>query len=211
MLARLTASAIILFARLLTGMQAHWNGCAPSTAQRVYFANHSSHGDFVLVWAGLPPALRKRTRPVAGADYWDRPGLRGFIGRDVFNALLIDRARTDPARDPASNPVAQMQAALEQGQSLILFPEGTRNTSEARLLPFKSGIYHLACACPAVEFVPAWIDNINRVMPKGEVIPVPLLCSVTFGAPVRRAPDEGKDAFLTRCRDALLSLAPALE
>jgi len=207
MFSKLTASAIIFFTRLLTGMQAYWNGCAPSPAQRVYFANHSSHGDFVLVWAGLPPELRKRTRPVAGADYWNRPGLRGFIGRDVFNALLIDRTHGDPA----SNPVAQMQAALEQGQSLIVFPEGTRNTTDARLLPFKSGIYHLARARPATEFVPVWIDNINRVMPKGEVIPVPLLCSVTFGSPVQLAPDEGKDEFLTRCRDGLLSLAPILE
>ena len=207
MFSKLTASAIIFFTRLLTGMQAYWNGCAPSPAQRVYFANHSSHGDFVLVWAGLPPELRKRTRPVAGADYWNRPGLRGFIGRDVFNALLIDRTHGDPA----SNPVAQMQAALEQGQSLIVFPEGTRNTTDERLLPFKSGIYHLARARPATEFVPVWIDNINRVMPKGEVIPVPLLCSVTFGSPVQLAPDEGKDEFLTRCRDGLLSLAPILE
>jgi len=207
MFSKLTASAIILFARLLTGMQAYWNGCAPVPAQRVYFANHSSHGDFVLVWASLPPELRKRTRPVAGADYWNRPGLRGFIGRNVFNALLIDRTHGDPASDP----IAQMQAALAQGQSLILFPEGTRNTTDARLLPFKSGIYHLARTCPAAELVPVWIDNINRVMPKGEVIPVPLLCSVTFGTPVQLAPDEGKDAFLTRCRDSLLSLAPALD
>jgi 1-acyl-sn-glycerol-3-phosphate acyltransferase len=207
MLSKLIALAIIFFARLLTGMQAYWNGCAPSLTQRLYFANHGSHGDFVLVWACLPPKLRKRTRPVAGADYWNRPGLRGFIGRSVFNALLIDRAHVDRAH----NPVKQMQAALEQGQSLILFPEGTRNTTDARLLPFRSGIYHLVRACPALECVPVWIDNISRVIPKGEVIPVPLLCSVTFGVPIQLASDEGKDEFLTRCRDSLLSLAPTLE
>ncbi|MGX6564654.1 lysophospholipid acyltransferase family protein [Cupriavidus necator] len=206
-LARATARAIIVFARLLTGMRANWQGCIPAAVQRVYFANHSSHGDFVLVWGCLPPDLRTVTRPVAGADYWDRSSLRRFIGRDVFHALLIDRTRSEPGSDP----VALMHGALASGDSLILFPEGTRNTTDARLLPFKSGIYHLARACPGVEFVPVWIDNLNRVMPKGEVVPVPLLCTVTFGQPVLLAAEDSKEAFLARCRDGLLALAPELE
>ncbi|KAA0182673.1 1-acyl-sn-glycerol-3-phosphate acyltransferase [Cupriavidus cauae] len=206
-IARVTARAIIVFARLLTGMRANWQGCVPAAVQRVYFANHSSHGDFVLIWGCLPPELRPRTRPVAGADYWDRSPLRRFIGRDVFRALLIDRTRSDPGSDP----VALMRGALEGGDSLILFPEGTRNTTDARLLPFKSGIFHLARACPSVEFVPVWIDNLNRVMPKGEFVPVPLLCTVTFGQPVLLAPDDDKERFLARCRDGLLALAPVLD
>ncbi|WP_427309844.1 lysophospholipid acyltransferase family protein [Cupriavidus sp. H39] len=206
-LARATARAIIVFARLLTGMRANWQGCIPAAMQRVYFANHSSHGDFVLIWGCLPPDLRTVTRPVAGADYWEKSPLRRFIGRDVFRALLIDRTRSDPGSDP----IALMRAGLAAGDSLILFPEGTRNTTDARLLPFKSGIYHLARACPQVEFVPVWIDNLNRVMPKGEVVPVPLLCTVTFGQPVLPAAGESKEAFLARCRDGLLALAPELE
>ncbi|MDK3022308.1 lysophospholipid acyltransferase family protein [Cupriavidus taiwanensis] len=206
-LARATARAIIAFARLLTGMRANWQGCIPAAVQRVYFANHSSHGDFVLIWGCLPPDLRTVTRPVAGADYWEKSPLRRFIGRDVFRALLIDRTRSEPGSDP----VALMHAGLAAGDSLILFPEGTRNTTDARLLPFKSGIYHLARACPQVEFVPVWIDNLNRVMPKGEVVPVPLLCTVTFGQPLRLAADDSKEGFLARCRAGLLALAPELE
>lgn len=206
-LARATARAIITFARLLTGLRANWKGCIPAAVQRVYFANHCSHGDFVLIWGSLPPDLRRATRPVAGADYWDRSPLRRFIGRDVFRALLIDRTRSDPGSDP----IALMRVALQAGDSLILFPEGTRNTTDARLLPFKSGIYHLARACPEVEFVPVWIDNLNRVMPKGEIVPVPLLCTVTFGQPLLLAPDEDKEVFLSRCRNGLLALAPALD
>ncbi|SOY47322.1 putative Phospholipid/glycerol acyltransferase [Cupriavidus taiwanensis] len=206
-LARATARAIIVFARLLTGMRANWQGCIPAAVQRVYFANHSSHGDFVLIWGCLPPDLRSVTRPVAGADYWETSPLRRFIGRDVFRALLIDRTRSDPGSDP----VALMRAGLAAGDSLILFPEGTRNTTEARLLPFKSGIYHLARACPEAEFVPVWIDNLNRVMPKGEIVPVPLLCTVTFGQPLLVADGEDKESFLSRCRDGLLALAPELD
>lgn len=206
-LSKLVARAIILFARLLTGMQARWNGCLPAAVQRIYFANHSSHGDFVLIWGCLPPDLRPLTRPVAGADYWNKSGLRRFIGKDVFNALLIDRTRSDPGSDP----VALMEHAVRRGDSLILFPEGTRNTTDERLLPFKSGIYHLACVCRDVELVPVWIDNLNRVMPKGEFVPVPLLCTVTFGKPLTLGAEEAKDDFLARCRAGLLSLAPALD
>lgn len=204
MLEGVVAAAVMGCARVVTGVRADWRGCAPAPCQRVYFANHASHGDFVLVWTALPGALRRKVRPVAGADYWLASGMRRFIGQRVFRALLIER---DPARR-VEDPVTQMAAALDAGESLILFPEGTRNMGEAPLLPFKSGLFHLAAQRPAVEMVPVWIQNLNRVLPKGEVIPVPLLCTVSFGAPLLLTPSEGKDDFLMRARKALLALAP---
>ncbi|WP_332877660.1 lysophospholipid acyltransferase family protein [Massilia sp. S19_KUP03_FR1] len=207
-LARQIADAIVLSARLLTGAKARWRGCLPSAAPRVYFANHRSHVDFVLIRGCLPPPLRLITRPVAGADYWNASRLRRFIGIDVFNSLLISRC---DCREVGDDPVAQMTQAVQEGDSLIVFPEGTRNTTDQALLPFKSGVYHLACACPDIEFVPVWIDNLDRVMPKGEWIPVPLLCTVTFGAPILLQEGEIKDQFLHRCRAALLGFAPSLE
>jgi 1-acyl-sn-glycerol-3-phosphate acyltransferase len=204
--ARVTGQAISTFARFMTAPRAIWQGIEPVPHQRVYFANHTSNGDFVLLWTALPTPLRRRTRPVAALDYWLTSPLRAFIGREVFNAVLIDRrpeARTE-------DPVAQMVTALDQGSSLIIFPEGQRNSSEAALLPFKSGLYHLAKARPQVDLVPVWIANLNRVMPKGEVIPVPLICTLTFGAPLHIEPEETKDAFLARATQALLALkAPA--
>ena len=202
--ARVTGLAISTFARFMTAPRAIWQGIEPVPHQRIYFANHSSNGDFVLLWTALPTPLRRQTRPVAALDYWLTSPLRAFIGREVFNAVLIDRrpeARTE-------DPVAQMAAALDQGSSLILFPEGQRNSSEATLLPFKSGLYHLAKARPGVDLVPVWIANLNRVMPKGEVIPVPLICTLTFGAPLHLAEGEAKDAFLARTTQALLALRP---
>jgi 1-acyl-sn-glycerol-3-phosphate acyltransferase len=199
---RVTGQAISTFARFMTAPRAIWQGIEPVPHQRIYFANHSSNGDFVLLWTALPAPLRRQTRPVAALDYWLSSPLRTFIGREVFNAVLIDRRPEARAEDP----VAQMVAALDQGSSLILFPEGQRNSSEATLLPFKSGLYHLAKSRPGVDLVPVWIANLNRVMPKGEVIPVPLICTLTFGAPLHLAEDEPKDAFLVRATQALLAL-----
>jgi 1-acyl-sn-glycerol-3-phosphate acyltransferase len=200
--AQAAGQAISVFARFMTAPRAIWQGIEPVPRQRIYFANHCSNGDFVLLWTILPGALRRQTRPVAALDYWLTSPLRAFIGRDVFNAVLIDRrpeARTE-------DPVAQMTAALDQGASLILFPEGKRNSSDEPLLPFKSGLYHLAKTRPEVDLVPVWIANLNKVMPKGEIIPVPLICTLTFGAPLHLAPDEPKDVFLARSSDALLAL-----
>ncbi|MFN3527179.1 MAG: lysophospholipid acyltransferase family protein, partial [Paracoccus sp. (in: a-proteobacteria)] len=139
-------------------------------------------------------------RPVAGADYWQRGRLRRFIGAEVFNAVLNDRTSADRGADP----VAQMAAVLDEGSSLILFPEGTRNMTDEPLLPFKTGLFHLARTRPDIDLVPVWIENLNRVLPKGAVIPVPLMCRVNFGPALRLAEDETKDAFLQRSRDALL-------
>jgi len=204
LLETLAAQAVCGFAWLVTGVRANWIGCVPEKRCRVYFANHNSHGDFVLIWSVLPRALRAATRPVAGADYWLKDAPRRFLGARVFRAVLIER----DADKRTGDPVAQMAEAIDRGDSLILFPEGTRNTTETRLLPFKSGLYHLAAQRPNIECVPVWIENLNRVLPKGERVPVPLLCSVSFGTPIIIEPDEPKDAFLHRARDGLLAIAP---
>jgi 1-acyl-sn-glycerol-3-phosphate acyltransferase len=197
------ATTVAAVARIITGVRGEWRGCAPDPRCRIYFANHRSHADFVLIWTVLPSRLRRLTRPVAGADYWLKSGSRKFIGQRVFRAVLIDR--NPVTRD--ADPIAIMAAALDQQSSLILFPEGTRNTSEEPLLPFKSGLYHLAQARPDVELVPVWIENLNRVMPKGEFVPIPLLCTVTIGAPIMLGAGEDKKAFLDRSRNSLLALA----
>lgn len=206
-LASLTAAAVVLLARTVTAVRGIFSGITPDATQRVYFANHASHGDFVLIWTALPPRLRERTRPVAASEYWQASTIRRFVGSDVFNALLIDREATTRTQDP----VAQMAEALDQGASLIVFPEGTRNVTDAPLLPFRTGLFHLARARPDVELVPVWIDNLNRVLPKGGIVPIPLICTVTFGAPVLLADRETKEAFLERTAAALLALSPRNE
>ena len=203
-LSTLAAKAMGLFLlnliRLLTGAQARWTGCPPKAEQRIYFANHQSHADLVMIWAALPEELRSITRPIAARDYWTKTPFKQWITTAVFNAVYVERERKEGV-----DPLAPLIEALESGDSIIIFPEGTRGFGEEPQ-PFKSGLYSLAQKFPHVVLVPAWIDNIQRVMPKGEVVPVPILCSVTFGAPVRLEEGEERRAFLDRARAAVIAL-----
>ena len=186
--------------RALTGSQARWYGCPPKAEQRIYFANHQSHADLVLIWAALPTELRSITRPIAARDYWTASTFKRWITTAVFNAVYVERERKGD-----EDPLQPLIDALDSGDSLIIFPEGTRGHGEEPQ-PFRSGLYNLARRFPAVVLVPAWIHNVQRVIPKGEVIPVPVLCSVTFGEPLTLGADEDRADFLRRARDAVITL-----
>ncbi|MEJ7686054.1 MAG: lysophospholipid acyltransferase family protein [Variovorax sp.] len=244
MLAKFTGWVMLCLIRLLTGAQARWWGCPPKAEQRIYFANHQSHLDLVMIWAALPDELRSITRPIAARDYWANTPLKRWITTEVFNAIYVERSgsapmpaaaqppaeRIDPSLEPgqvelplaqpeldaapaivvpgsaeALAPLQPLIEALSSGDSIIIFPEGTRgHTGEPQ--KFKSGLYTLAQMFPEAVLVPAWIDNVQRVMPKGEVVPVPILCSVTFGAPVSLEQDEERRPFLDRAREAVIAL-----
>jgi 1-acyl-sn-glycerol-3-phosphate acyltransferase len=184
--------------RLATGATARWLGCGPALGQRVYFANHTSHLDTLVLWAVLPTAVREHTRPIAARDYWGASALRCWVAQSLFNAVLVERKRIC-ARD---HPVEQMVEALGTSNSLIIFPEGER-TPGPEVGPLKSGLWHLARHRPDLELVPVFLANLNQILPKGEFLPVPLLCRATFGQPMHIKPDEGKTEFLQRTRSAL--------
>ncbi len=213
MLAKLMSLFLLGLVRLLTGAQARWHGCPPKAEQRIYFANHQSHADLVMIWAALPAELRGITRPIAAKDYWTKSPFRQWITTEVFNAVYVERERKADESGVFSDPLQPLIDALEKGDSIIIFPEGTRGNEE---LPqrFKSGLYNLALKFPHVVLIPAWINNIQRLLPKGEVVPVPVLCSVTFGAPMQVAGSAAGSAakledhavFAERARNAVIAL-----
>ena len=205
------ASLLAAVARGITGVQMQWAGCEPSERQRIYFANHTSHLDFVVLWSALPSEIRARTRPIAAKDYWEETPLRRYLAENVFKALLVERGAMAKAKGPEEARfvgrmlIEDMAAALGTHNSLILFPEGTRGTGE-KVGEFRAGLYHLALRRPDVELVPAYLENMNRILPKGEFLPVPMLSLLTFGKPMRVEPGEEKEAFLERAREAVSSL-----
>lgn len=189
--------------RLITGVRlCHLLPAGPGA--RVYFANHSSHLDFIVIWAALPDELRRRVRPVAGADYWEKGRVRPWLARAIFRAVLIPRGA---AVKRGHDPIGAMARVLEEGEDLIVFPEGTRSR-DGRVAEFKPGLHALARRVPGTELVPVYLENLSRILPKGEFLPAPLLGSATFGPPCE-APAEGEERcrFLTRAREAVLRLA----
>lgn len=192
-------------AKLLVGAFPRWLGCAPETTQRIYFANHTSHIDTIAIWAALPIRLRNITHPVAAKDYWGS-GMRRYIATKALRAVLIDRSRSDPN----ANPLAPLVDMLQLGESLIIFPEGTRGAS-AVPGPFKAGLYHLASQFPNVQLVPVYLENLHRSLPKGAVLPIPMTCTVRFGSPIVLDANETKETFLERARGEVMKLAGPLK
>jgi len=200
MRAKMMSLFLLGLIRVLTGSQARWHGCPPKAEQRIYFANHQSHADLVMIWAALPKELRNVTRAIAARDYWTKTPFKEWLTTAVFNVIYVARDRS-----AEEDPLEPLFEALTNGDSIILFPEGTRGYAELPQ-PFKAGLYNLALKFPKVVLVPAWINNVQHVLPKGEVVPVPVLCSVTFGTPMALQEGEDRRAFLDRARDAVIAL-----
>lgn len=170
--------------------------------QRIYFGNHSSHFDFLAIWASLPQRIRLRTRPVAARDYWERTRVRKYLSREVFGAVFVDRGGSGFQSDP----LEEIKEALRAGDSIILFPEGTRS-ADGTIQPFKKGIFFLAHEFADVELVPVYLENLNRILPKGEFLVLPLLSRVIFGPPLPRVQGEERKDFVERARSSLMELA----
>lgn len=196
----LTTPVLTFTAKLLSGATVRWIDCQPDTCQRVYFANHTSHLDALVVWSMLPRDVRAVTRPVAAKDYWEKGPIRRYLAQS-FNALLIDRKDIKVHQ----SPVDLMIREIGDLHSLIVFPEGSRNT-ESEMGDFKSGLYYLSKKRPDLELVPVFIENLNRVLPRGEFLPVPLLSCITFGPPIWLEQREPKGEFLKRARDSVRQL-----
>lgn len=187
--------------KIMIGAYPYWRHSAPSTKQRVYFANHSSHLDTMTIWSSLDSDLRKLTRPVAAKDYWGKGGIRGLIAKNALNVVLIERSGKGE-----DDPLKPLYEALDQGDSLIIFPEGTRRY-EAEPAAFKSGLYHLSRRYPNIEYIPVYLDNTRRSLPKGALLPLPVSCMATFGAPLEIDLNESKEDFLARARQAVIDLS----
>lgn len=197
---KLTVPFLATLAKITSGATVRWIDCEPDDCQRIYFANHTSHLDALILWSSLPKKVRAHTRPVAAVDYWHGGVVRRYLA-SAFNLLLIDRKKIKVH----NSPIDMMIREIGTTESLIVFPEGGRNPT-GELREFKSGLYHLAKKRPDLELLPVYIDNVNRVMPKGEFLPVPLLSCISIGSPIWLESGENKHQFLERARNAVIRL-----
>ncbi len=199
----MTGTVLAFLVRLATGVR-QLADLPEDGKRRIYFANHSSHLDFMVIWAALPARQRAWTRPVAAAEYWEKGPLRRLLAAKLFRAVLIPR---ELSRMKAQDPLGKMAAAIEEGADLIVFPEGTRSDT-CEVLPFKPGLHHLALRCPDALLIPVFLENLSRILPKGELLPLPLMGQAAFGEAIP-GPQEGetKAAFLERARAAVLQLS----
>jgi 1-acyl-sn-glycerol-3-phosphate acyltransferase len=184
---------------LFTGVIARGRIPSRPDRPRIFYGNHSSHLDFMVIWTALSGPMRRRTRPVAGADYWEKGAVRKFIAQHVIHALLVDRE--DPEKRKLAVP--RMLAALDAGDSLILFPEGTRGDG-TQIGEFKRGLYAVASERPDVECVPVYLSSLSRSLPKGVVVPVPVAGKAYFAEPIKCKVEESDEDFLHRARQALI-------
>lgn len=198
----LIKDVLITTLNILSGTSCRWYGCEPSGKQRIYYANHTSHLDAVVVWAALPSGIRKLLRPVAAKDYWEKSLLRKYFSKQIFNSILVERKISEGFQHSVYDSFAKITTEMGNAYSLLVFPEGTRGDGKT-IGPFKSGLYHLARLRPDVELVPVFIENMNRIMPKGEFLPVPMLGSVIFGKPIHLGEGESKKDFLERAKNTL--------
>lgn len=197
------AGLLALAAKWFTRANVRWVDRPAGRQPRVYYANHSSHLDFVVLWASLPRPIRLLTRPVAAREYWLGTPLRSYLATRIFRTLLVPRS--DAEALAGRIVLAPLLEELDRGGSLILFPEGTRGNG-SEVAGFRGGLYQLCRERPHVEAVPVYLENLHRVLPKGQILPVPRASRVTFGRPLRPLGGEGHREFLARARAALLEL-----
>ncbi len=167
-------------------------------ANVVYYANHTSHFDLLVVLSALKRPQRRNLHPIAAKEYWGKNWIRRFISLHVLDAIFIDRRHPQRAKQTFN----VIHDKLNAGQSILVFPEGTRHETDVHP-EFHNGIYLIAKMRPETLFIPIYLKGFDRTLPKGEYLPAPNMGEITFRQGLQILPNDTKQTFTERCRLAL--------
>ena len=148
--------------------------------QFIIVANHNSHLDTMTILASLPSKIIHKVKPVAAADHFGRTKLKEKLTNFFVNTLLIQRKRDK--ENPDNDPINKMIDALDNGYSLLIFPEGTRGEPEISQ-PLKPGIAIVLANRPKVKYVPAYMKGMGKAMPKNDNLILPYNSVLIYGKP----------------------------
>jgi 1-acyl-sn-glycerol-3-phosphate acyltransferase len=176
---------------LLIGVHIRHRERLPDSGPAILVANHNSHLDTLVLMSLFPLSRLHQVRPVADEQYFlhQNPWLAWF-SRYVLDIIPVAREPKPEDGQGDRSPeqtlcghrafLKHCDAALQQNQILILYPEGSRGEPE-RLTQFNSGVAHLSKQHPQVPIVPIFLHGLGKALPKGECLLVPFLCHVFIG------------------------------
>lgn len=151
----------------------------PRMGPAIICANHNSHLDTLVLMTIFPWQLLAKLRPVAAAEYFLKNPLLAWFALQIIGIIPLERNKSRQTE----HPLAKCSEALELGEMLIIYPEGSRGEPES-IASFQSGIAHLAKRHPDVPIYPVFIYGLGKVLPKGEKVLVPFFCDVAIGEPI---------------------------
>jgi 1-acyl-sn-glycerol-3-phosphate acyltransferase len=172
----------------------------PRDGPAVLAGNHNSNLDALALMSLMSLRLLPKLRPVAAMDYFYTSGLRAWFANNIIGIIPVKRG----SGKEGGNPLQLAEEALDRGEILVLFPEGTRGEPE-KLQAFKKGIGHLARARPKVPVVPIFMYGLGKALPKGSALFVPFNVSVTVGEALYGKASH--DAFVASLEQAMTTLA----